>query len=48
MACTKLLLCNDHPPIRAAVTYIAKQLNKDIRLDEAVPCRIFPTWLCEV
>jgi DNA-binding NarL/FixJ family response regulator len=35
MACTKLLICDDHPPIRAAVTVIAKELNKDIQIVEA-------------
>jgi len=35
MACTKLLICDDHPPIRSAVTYIARGLNKDIEVLEA-------------
>jgi DNA-binding NarL/FixJ family response regulator len=35
MACGKLLICDDHPPIRAAVTYIAKELNKDVEVVEA-------------
>ena len=35
MSCGKLLLCDDHPPIRAAVTYIAKELNNDIDIVEA-------------
>lgn len=35
MRCAKLLICDDHPPIRAAVTYIAKELNKDIEVIEA-------------
>lgn len=35
MACAKLLICDDHPPIRTAVTYIAKQLNQDIEIVEA-------------
>jgi DNA-binding NarL/FixJ family response regulator len=35
MSCAKLLICDDHPPIRAAVTYIAKELNKDIEVLEA-------------
>ena len=35
MSCTKLLICDDHPPIRAAVTYIAKELNDSIEIVEA-------------
>ena len=35
MSCAKLLICDDHPPIRAAVTYIAKELNQDIEVVEA-------------
>jgi DNA-binding NarL/FixJ family response regulator len=35
MSCAKLLICDDHPPIRAAVTYIAKELNQDIEILEA-------------
>lgn len=35
MACSKLLICDDHPPIRTAVTYIAKELNRDIEIVEA-------------
>lgn len=35
MPCGKLLICDDHPPIRAAVTYIAKELNSDIEIVEA-------------
>lgn len=35
MPCAKLLICDDHPPIRAAVSYIAKELNKDIEIVEA-------------
>lgn len=35
MSCAKLLICDDHPPIRAAVTHIAKELNKDIEVVEA-------------
>ena len=35
MACAKLLICDDHPPIRAAVTHIAKELNQDIEIVEA-------------
>jgi two-component system, NarL family, nitrate/nitrite response regulator NarL len=31
----KLLICDDHPPIRAAVSYIAKELNQDINVVEA-------------
>jgi hypothetical protein len=36
MSRARLLLCDDHPPIRAAVTHIAQDLNKDIGPDEAV------------
>jgi DNA-binding NarL/FixJ family response regulator len=35
MRCAKLLICDDHPPIRAAVTYIAREINKDIEIVEA-------------
>lgn len=35
MSCTKLLICDDHPPIRAAVTYIAKELDRNIGIVEA-------------
>lgn len=35
MSCGKLLICDDHPPIRAAVTYIAKELNNSIEIVEA-------------
>ena len=35
MSCAKLLICDDHPPIRSAVTYIAKELNHDIEIVEA-------------
>jgi two-component system, NarL family, nitrate/nitrite response regulator NarL len=35
MPCGKLLICDDHPPIRAAVSYIAKELNQDINVVEA-------------
>jgi DNA-binding NarL/FixJ family response regulator len=35
MSCAKLLIVDDHPPIRAAVSYIAKELNKDIQVVEA-------------
>jgi len=35
MPCAKLLICDDHPPIRSAVTHIAKELNKDIEVVEA-------------
>ena len=35
VVCTKLLICDDHPPIRAAVAYIARELNKDIVIVEA-------------
>jgi len=36
MSCAELLPCDDHPPIRAAATLIAKELNRDFGLDEAV------------
>ncbi|MBE0616216.1 MAG: response regulator transcription factor [Burkholderiales bacterium] len=35
MACGKLLICDDHPPIRKAVTYIARELISDIEVVEA-------------
>lgn len=35
MSCAKLLVCDDHPPIRAAVTYIAIELQPDIAVVEA-------------
>ncbi len=35
MSCSKLLICDDHPPIRSAVTYIAKELNGSIEIVEA-------------
>ncbi len=35
MACAKLLICDDHPAIRAAVTYIARELISDIGIVEA-------------
>lgn len=35
MACTKLLICDDHPAMRAAVAHIVKELNKDIEVVEA-------------
>lgn len=35
MSCSKLLICDDHPPIRSAVTYIAKELNGGIEIVEA-------------
>ena len=35
MSCGKLLICDDHPPIRVAVSYIAKELNPHIRIVEA-------------
>lgn len=31
----KLLICDDHPPIRTAVTYVAREINRDIRIVEA-------------
>ncbi len=45
MSCAKLLICDDHPPIRAAVTHIAKELNQDIGRDETPAGVIFPAWL---
>lgn len=35
MACARLLICDDHPPIRSAVTYIARELINDIDIVEA-------------
>jgi len=35
MQCAKLLICDDHPPIRAAVTYMARELVADIDIVEA-------------
>ena len=35
MPCAKLLICDDHPPMRAAVTYIAKELDENIAVVEA-------------
>jgi DNA-binding NarL/FixJ family response regulator len=35
MECAKLLICDDHPPIRAAVTYMARELVADIDIIEA-------------
>lgn len=35
MPYAKLLICDDHPPMRRAVSQIAKQLNKDIEVFEA-------------
>lgn len=35
MACSKLLICDDHPPIRTAVRYIAKEMISDIEVIEA-------------
>lgn len=35
MECTKLLICDDHPPIRTAVTYMARELVADIEIVEA-------------
>ena len=31
----KLLICDDHPPIRTAVTYVAREIDRDIRIVEA-------------
>lgn len=35
MQCNKLLVCDDHPPIRTAVTRIAREINKNIEIFEA-------------
>ena len=35
MRCAKLLICDDHPPIRTAVRYIARELVSDIVVLEA-------------
>ena len=35
MSCSKLLICDDHPPIRAAVTHIARALIGNIEIVEA-------------
>ncbi len=35
MECAKLPVCDDHPPIRAAVTYMARELFADIDIVEA-------------
>lgn len=35
MVCAKLLICDDHPPIRTAVTYIARELRPGIVILEA-------------
>ena len=35
MTYVKLLICDDHPPIRTAVTYIAKALDPEIEVVEA-------------
>src|SRR5512133_57492 len=35
MECAKLLVCDDHPPIRAAVPYMARELFADIDIVEA-------------
>ena len=35
MRCTKLLICDDHPPIRKAVMYIARELINDLDVVEA-------------
>ena len=35
MSCAKLLVCDDHPPIRTAVMHIAKGLNETIEIIEA-------------
>lgn len=31
----KLLICDDHPPIRTAVTYVAREISRDIKVIEA-------------
>ena len=35
MPCAKLLICDDHPPIRAAVIYMARELIPEIEIFEA-------------
>jgi DNA-binding NarL/FixJ family response regulator len=35
MPCSKLLICDDHPPIRAAVTYVTRDIRKDVTIIEA-------------
>jgi DNA-binding NarL/FixJ family response regulator len=35
MRCASLLICDDHSPIRMAVTLIAREINKDIEIFEA-------------
>jgi two-component system, NarL family, nitrate/nitrite response regulator NarL len=35
MTCAKLLLCDDHPPIRAVMALLAKEINKQIGIVEA-------------
>jgi DNA-binding NarL/FixJ family response regulator len=35
MSCRKLLICDDHPPIRTAVTYVAREISKDTQIVEA-------------
>lgn len=35
MRCNTLLICDDHPPIRTAVTQIAREINRDIEIFEA-------------
>ena len=35
MSCSKLLICDDHPPIRAAVTHIARELIGNIEIVES-------------
>ena len=31
----KLLICDDHPPIRTAVTYVAREISRDVQIIEA-------------
>jgi len=35
----KLLICDDHPPIRTAVTYVAREISRDVQIIEAGDAR---------
>jgi DNA-binding NarL/FixJ family response regulator len=35
MPCRKLLICDDHPPIRTAVIYVAREISREIQIVEA-------------
>jgi len=35
MPCRKLLICDDHPPIRTAVTYVAREVSRETQIIEA-------------